>query len=102
MIYAIGGGLPRAVRLIAVNALIGAGVGAVVAVAVLLPAGPGLGHLILTSEAPWIPALLFFSGMMGTFAGLAAGTAIMLTVRRRGGPGEWGRRPKLLELRHHP
>jgi hypothetical protein len=33
------------------------------------------------SGAPWIAAALLFSGVMSTFGGLAAGTAIMLTVR---------------------
>ncbi len=74
---------PRAVRLILISWATGAGVGALVAVAALITGGSLLGHLIVTSNEPWIPTILLFGGMMTTFAGLSAGTAIMLTVERR-------------------
>jgi hypothetical protein len=75
--------LPRAVQLILINAVVGAGIGAIVAAALLSPAGVGLGPLIEASTQPWVAAALLFSGMMGTFAGLAAGTAIMLAASRQ-------------------
>ena len=77
--------LPRAVRLILVSALMGAGIGAFVTLAALVMDGSNLGTLVARSERPWIPVALLFSGMMSTFAGLSAGTAIMLTVERRPG-----------------
>ncbi len=83
MAHRTGRGLPRAVQLILVNAAMGAGVGAVVTTAALLRSGLGLAALITASGAPWTAAALLFSGVMTTFAGLAAGTAIMLTVRRK-------------------
>ncbi len=75
--------LPRAVRLILVSWLTGAGIGALVAAGTLTMGGGGLGHLVATSSEPWVPTLLLFGGMMTTFAGLSAGTAIMLTAERR-------------------
>ena len=53
-----------------------------VAAAALAMEGSPLGHLVASSSEPWIPTLLLFGGMMTTFAGLSAGTAIMLTVGR--------------------
>ncbi len=73
---------PRAVRLILIGWLMGAGIGALVAAAALAMEGSPLGHLVASSSEPWIPTLLLFGGMMTTFAGLSAGTAIMLTVGR--------------------
>lgn len=70
---------PRAVRLILMSWATGAGIGALVALAVLGMGGSMLGHLVATSAEPWIPIVLIFGGMMSTFAGLSAGTAIMLT-----------------------
>ena len=67
---------PRGVRVILIGWLMGAGIGA------LAMEGSPLGHLVASSSEPWIPTLLLFGGMMTTFAGLSAGTAIMLTVGR--------------------
>lgn len=83
MAHLTGRGLPRAVQLIVINAAMGAGVGAVVTAAALMPSGLDLAALMAASGAPWIAAALLFSGVMSTFAGLAAGTAVMLTVRRK-------------------
>jgi hypothetical protein len=71
--------LPRAVRLIFMSWAMGAGIGALVAAAALGMEGSMLGQLVAKSDEPWIPTLLLFGGMMTTFAGLSAGTAIMLT-----------------------
>lgn len=79
--------IPRAVRLVLIGWCMGAGIGAAVAIAVLTMDSSALGHLVATSSEPWIPAVLLFGGMMSTFAGLSAGTAIMLTSRRAP-PGE--------------
>lgn len=75
---------PRAVQLILIGWLTGAGIGALVAAAALTMDGSPLGHLVASSSEPWVPTLLLFCGMMTTFAGLSAGTAIMLTVGRGG------------------
>lgn len=56
-----------------------AGIGALVAAAALGMDRSMLGQLVATSAEPWIPIVLIFGGMMSTFAGLSAGTAIMLT-----------------------
>lgn len=77
--------IPRVVWLIIVNALMGAGVGAVVTASALSIGSLNLGHLLAASNEPWIALALLFSGMMGTFAGLSAGTAVMLAVQRRPG-----------------
>lgn len=74
-----GQGLPRAVRLILISWAMGAGIGALVTAAALGTDGSMLGQLVATSAEPWIPTLLLSGGMMSTFAGLSAGTAIMLT-----------------------
>jgi hypothetical protein len=65
----------------------GAGIGALVALAVLGMGSSPLGDLVASSSEPWIPTLLLFGGMMSTFAGLSSGTAIMLTVERGAGEG---------------
>ncbi len=75
-------GFPRAVRLILISSAMGAGIGAFVTLAVLGMDGWMLGQLVATSAEPWAPLVLIFGGMMSTFAGLSAGTAIMLTVER--------------------
>jgi integral membrane sensor domain MASE1 len=69
------------VRLILANALAGAALGAVVGVLLLVPQGLGLGHLVATSTNPWVAGGLLIFGMMGTFGGLVAGGAIMLSGR---------------------
>ena len=70
--------LPRMVRLIVVNSLVGASLGAAVSAALLAPQGLDLGQLASATSSPWMAASLLVSGMMGTFAGLSAATAIML------------------------
>lgn len=72
-------GFPRTVRLILISWAMGAGIGALVAAAVLGMNGSMLGQLVGSSGTPWVPIVLIFGGMMSTFAGLSAGTAIMLT-----------------------
>jgi hypothetical protein len=79
MVRGGGQGLPRAVRLILISWAMGAGIGGLVALAVLGMGGSMLGDLIASSSEPWIPIVLIFGGMMSTFASLSAGTAIMLT-----------------------
>lgn len=74
--------LPSVVRLILANAFAGAMLGAVVGVLLLIPQGFGLGHLVATSDSPYTAAGLLIFGMMGTFGGLVAGSAIMLSGRR--------------------
>ena len=76
-------GFPRAVRLIVISSAMGAGIGALVTAALLGMNGSMLGQLVASSGNPWLPIVLIFGGMMSTFAGLSAGTAIMLTAEKR-------------------
>ncbi len=87
MVKAVDRRVPRAVRLILISWAMGAGIGALVTAAALGMDGSMLGQLVASSSQPWIPTLLLFGGMMSTFAGLSAGTAIMLTAERRAGHG---------------
>ncbi|MER2606318.1 MAG: hypothetical protein ABTQ29_10830 [Siculibacillus sp.] len=65
-------------RLLAVNWLIGAAVGAVLTILVLVTDTARLRTLMFASSEPWIPMLLLFFGFLVTMCSVAMGTAVML------------------------
>jgi hypothetical protein len=87
----------RVVRLVLVNALLGAVLGLAFALALLMLNSQGLGRLLLGSDAGLLAFALLASGFMVTFGSVAAGTAVMQIGRddRRAGPrGDGGPGPR--------
>lgn len=68
-------------RLLAINAAIGAGVAAMLTVLVIVTDTAHLRTLILTSDEPWIPVLLLLFGFLVTMCSVAMGAAIMTLPR---------------------
>lgn len=71
----------RVVKLIILNWLLGAAIGAGFAFLVIWFDLGGAGRLILKADPIWPPLALLFGGFAITFGALAAGTAIMLVPR---------------------
>jgi len=70
--------IPHLVRFLALNGLIGISIG--VAIGAALPALDlgGLGTLLLASDAPFIAALLYFTGFAVTFGSAVMASAVLL------------------------
>lgn len=71
-------GLPKLVRFLAGHALLGAGVGLLVAVALLWLDVGGLGTLFAGERSMIALIILYFGSFILTFASAAMGTAVML------------------------
>lgn len=64
-------------RLLAVNALVGAAVSVVLLAGLILTDSHGIGRLILGSEGGWLGAALLLFGFLVTFPSVAMGVALM-------------------------